>query len=329
MADAVSAVADAGNPVGSHADRRDDGGVGMSGHRYCAVELRAVQLGLEAMRRTGEIERANRIFLQGMQLLRDQVRMLEVPKRGDRFEALAIWYRRDWRNSLIVTPDNQSIEEITTKVREKLQELGYLAADKYKGVVYRSAGDTTQEDLTYAANYRPGMLIRWTGKENTLGGVRDSCGGVVRLKSGQYTEIVSADIGLDTNGNQKNLLTIRVTDGFGDRTVTFDPRLTRELDESAVRPFAIGDQVQITRGWKAGGKQIPNREVGTIMSLTEQGVGEIDFDGRRLAVDMKEWRHIDHAYAMTSHSAQSITVPRVAVHIDVGDTRIRDSCRRI
>ena len=268
-----------------------------------------------------DIKRANACYLEGLQMLRDQGRILEVPKRGDRFDAMAIWYAKDHRNSLIITPDNRSIEEISTRVRAELQKRGYLGEDIYRGIVYRGVADMTTADLQFAANYRPGQLIRWNAKINTLGGVRDSAGGEVRLRAGEYSEVLSADI-----SDHKNDVTIRVVDGFGERTITFDPRNSRghEVYETAERSFAIGDKVQLTRAWRpVPGVTLPNRESGTIVDLDKDGVGVIDFDGQRVPVDFRTMRHADWAYALTSYSAQSITVHRAAVNVDCGDTRVR------
>jgi hypothetical protein len=268
-----------------------------------------------------DIKRANACYLAGLQMLRDQGRILQVEKRGDRFDALAYWYAQDHRNSLIITPDNRSIEEITVKVRAELQKRGYLGEDIYRGIVYRGVADMTTADLQFAANYRPGQLIRWNAKINTLGGVRDSAGGEVRLRAGEYSEVLSADI-----SDHKNDVTIRVVDGFGERTITFDPRNSRghEVYETAERSFAIGDKVQLTRAWRpVPGVTLPNRESGTIVDLDKEGVGVIDFDGQRVAVDFRTMKHLDAAYALTSYSAQSITVHRAAVNVDCGDSRVR------
>ena len=39
--------------------------------------------------------------------------------------------------------------------------------------------------------------------------------------------------------------------------------------------------------------------------------------------NLKQNKHIDYAYAMTSHSAQGETVDQVLVHIDTSETRIQ------
>ena len=43
----------------------------------------------------------------------------------------------------------------------------------------------------------------------------------------------------------------------------------------------------------------------------------------RQAWNLKEYSYLDHAYAMTSHSGQGMTVDRVLIHVDTSDSRIR------
>ena len=45
--------------------------------------------------------------------------------------------------------------------------------------------------------------------------------------------------------------------------------------------------------------------------------------GRRVAWNLKEYSYLDHAYAMTSHSSQGMTVDRVLIHVDTTDSRVR------
>src|SRR5947209_16987034 len=49
----------------------------------------------------------------------------------------------------------------------------------------------------------------------------------------------------------------------------------------------------------------------------------LESKNRRVAWNLKEFNHLDHAYAMTSHSSQGMTVDRVLIHVDTGDSRIR------
>jgi ATP-dependent exoDNAse (exonuclease V) alpha subunit len=42
-----------------------------------------------------------------------------------------------------------------------------------------------------------------------------------------------------------------------------------------------------------------------------------------VAWNLNQHKHVDYAYAMTSHSSQGATVDRALIHIDTGDSRVR------
>ena len=165
-------------------------------------------------------------MIEGLQMLEDQARIWQAPNRQRRFEALAAWYAHDTEDALIVSPDNQSLDEINLAVRTKLQETGKVKPDGYEAVVLKGLRGLTDADKRIAANYEPGNVIRW-GKAGTLGGRG-------RVSSGQYTAVVAVDA-------DKNEVTIRAGDAFGVRDIAFDPRTGQgEIYESEVRQFAVG-----------------------------------------------------------------------------------------
>jgi len=68
---------------------------------------------------------------------------------------------------------------------------------------------------------------------------------------------------------------------------------------------------------------IANRAVGIIRELDDAGRAVLEIEGRRIVWDVADMPHVEYGYAMTSYSAKSLTVPRVAVHIDTEDSMIR------
>lgn len=249
-------------------------------------------------------------MIAGLTMLEDQCRIWQAPNRQRRFEAIAQWYAHDHEDAIVVTPDNLSLDEISLAVRGKLQERGLVQQEFYRAVVLKAVRGLTEADKRLASNYEAGNVIRW-GKAGTLGGRG-------RVSAGQYTPVASVDA-------QRNEVTIRVTDSFGERDVTFDPRTGQgEIYETAEREFAVGDKVRITRPWTIKrGDVIANGAIGTIRSLTPEGKAGLEIDGRLVDWNITEMPHAEHGYAMTSYMAQSLTVSRVAVHIDTGDSRVR------
>ena len=63
--------------------------------------------------------------------------------------------------------------------------------------------------------------------------------------------------------------------------------------------------------------KVANRELGTIESICEDGRLRLKMDsGRAVKLDPCKHPHLDHGYAMTSHSSQGQTADRVLIHVD-------------
>jgi ATP-dependent exoDNAse (exonuclease V) alpha subunit len=79
----------------------------------------------------------------------------------------------------------------------------------------------------------------------------------------------------------------------------------------------VGDRIQFTA--PANELKIANRELGTIEGIEEDGRLHLKIDaGRTVELDPRKHKHLhlDHGYAMTSHSSQGQTVDRVLIHVD-------------
>ena len=89
--------------------------------------------------------------------------------------------------------------------------------------------------------------------------------------------------------------------------------------EKAERSFSEGDRVQLTAPNKAAG--LANRELGTVERIDAYGDMKLRMDsGRTATVRADEPAHLDHGYAVTSHSAQGATADRVIVHAESGQS---------
>jgi len=64
-------------------------------------------------------------------------------------------------------------------------------------------------------------------------------------------------------------------------------------------------------------RHIANRELGNVEQIDSRGNLQIRLDsGRAVAFNIRENRHIDHGYAVTSYSSQGQTADRVLIHVD-------------
>jgi len=81
------------------------------------------------------------------------------------------------------------------------------------------------------------------------------------------------------------------------------------------KAFSAADRIQFTA--PANDLKVANREVGTVQSFTDDGGMSLQMDGgRSVSMDPREYPHLDHGYAVTSHSSQGQTADRVLINID-------------
>lgn len=247
---------------------------------------------------------ANGHIGEGVEALQRQRRVHEVAHRSDRFAAIAKAYAESPENTLVVSPDNKSRQEINSAIRNELKRQGSLGSDQTFRVLVRK--DVHAEDRRYAHSYRPGDSLRFHTNLPRL-----------NIRTGQLGTVVEAK-------PDQNTLSVKIGDGTTQRYVTYDPskRSNVSVFESQERAFAIGDRIQFTTPWKEKG--IASRETAAVEQLETNGNIAVRLEsGRRVAWNIKQYSHLDHAYAMTSHSSQGMTVDRVLIHVDTTDSRVR------
>jgi len=241
----------------------------------------------------------------GLSLLDEQGHIHEFSNRQERFRAIAQHYAKQPGSTLVVSPDNESRRELNRTIRHELQTVAFLGEDRHVAGVLQPRQDMTGEDRKLAAAYRAGDIVRFH-RDNKAAGA----------KRGSYATVIGID-------REANSLTVQFRDTG--RVVTYDPRRAFgvQLYESAERSFANGERIQFTSPWNE--RRIANRETGTILNIDRKGVASVQLDrsGRQLTWQIADMPHIDYAYAMTSHSAQGLTVDRVLIQIDATDSQTR------
>ena len=240
----------------------------------------------------------------GVDLLQSQDRVQTIEHRQERFRAIAHAFAEAPQSTLVISPDNRSREELNAAIRSVLKEEGQLGQDVFKLGILKNRQDLTSEDRKQASSYQPGDSVRYHKGSDVHG-----------LAAKSYASVVAVN-------PDDNLLTVRRTDG---KFVTYDPaRLSGvAVYEPEVRSFAVGDRVQFLSPWRE--KAISTRDTGTIQYLDPNGNARVRLDGsdRVVGWNLNQNKHIDYAYAMTSHSSQGATVDQVLVHIDTSETRIQ------
>ena len=227
--------------------------------------------------------------------LESQGRVHEVRGHGERIAAIAREYARAPESTLVVSPDNRSRAEINAAIRAELQAGGMVGRDEHRTPVLVPRQDLTGADRTWAARYSAGDVLLYSRGSKETG-----------IAKGEYARVLQVD------GAANRLAVVLV----GGRTVTYGPRRQQGVSvyREEQRAFSVGDRVQLTA--PSSELQLANRELGTV---TELGSGRIALkldDGRGVHIDPARHPHLDHGYAVTSHSAQGQTADRVLIHVD-------------
>src|SRR5581483_2464638 len=228
--------------------------------------------------------------------LERQNRVHEIVSREDRLAEIAKEYAREPKGTLVVSPDNESRRELNTLIHHEMQERGAVGQDEHRLHVLDSRSEMTGADRQWAAQYEAGDVVRYTRGSQVLG-----------IEPGEYALVK------DVNGKDNRISIEREN---GDQQV-YDPRRLSGVAvyEQVERSFSEGDRVQFTAPSKD--LHVANRELGTIDKINDAGDLKIRMDsGHDLEFNIREHPHLDHGYAVTSHSSQGQTADRVLVHVD-------------
>jgi ATP-dependent exoDNAse (exonuclease V) alpha subunit len=155
----------------------------------------------------------------------------------------------------------------------------------------------TGADRTWAARYEVGDVLRHSRTSKETG-----------ISRGEYARVTAIDA-------TANRLTVELHDG-SERT--YDPRRQRgaTVYREELRAFSKCDRIQFTA--PANDLKVANRELGMIEHIGDDGRLRLKMDdGRSVQLDPNRQLHLDHGYAVTSHSSQGQTADRVLIHVDI------------
>jgi hypothetical protein len=229
-----------------------------------------------------------------------QGRIHEVPGHEDRITAIAKEYAKLPDNTLVVSPDNRSRAEINQAIHAELQAKGVVGKEEHRAQVLVPRQDLTGADRIWAARYNPGDVLRYSRSSQETG-----------IAKGEYARVTRVDA-------PNNRLTVERKDGT---EIHYDPRRQQGVSvyREQERAFSVGDRVQLTA--PSPDLKLANRELGTVEGIGQDGRLSLKMDGGRpgdrvVELDPAKHPHLDHGYAVTSHSSQGQTADRVLIHAD-------------
>jgi len=231
-----------------------------------------------------------------------QGRVHQIVVREERLDAIAREYAREPQGTLVISPDNESRRELNNLIHREMQARGVVSPEAHELRVLDSRQEMTGADRQWAAQYGEGDLVRYTRGSKVLG-----------IDPGEYARVDRVDA-------RENRITIERENGTQQ---TYDPRRLSGVAvyQEVHREFSQGDRVQFTAPSRE--LQVANRELGTIERVSESGNLEIRMDsGREVQFNVREHPHLDHGYAVTSHSSQGQTADRVLIHVDTDKSEL-------
>jgi ATP-dependent exoDNAse (exonuclease V) alpha subunit len=228
--------------------------------------------------------------------LQEQGRVKEIPNAEERVRTIAKSYIESPENTLIVSPDNASRRELNVAVRQELKANGSLAPEDHTFPVLVQRQDMTGAERSWASHYEINDVVRYTRGSKAVG-----------IEAAAYALVVA----INPSANQ---LTVEKANG---QLATYDPRrltgvsVYREIQ----REFSVGDRIQFTAPDKSLG--VANRDMAAIEAIHPDGRLSVRLDNtRQIEFNPNEHRHLDHGYAVTSHSSQGLTAERVLIQAD-------------
>ncbi|MGC2473248.1 MAG: MobF family relaxase [Candidatus Sulfotelmatobacter sp.] len=225
-----------------------------------------------------------------------QGRVHEIVKREERLMEIAREYAREPQGTLVISPDNESRRELNGLIHREMQERGSVSQNEHKLRVLDSRQEMTGADRQWAGQYEEDDVVRYTRGSRVLG-----------IERGEYARVESVN-------TKENRVTIERENG---EHQTYDPHRLAGVAvyHETERAFSEGDRIQFTAPSK--NLHAANRELGTVEKINDTGDVQIRMDsGREIAFNIREHPHLDHGYAVTSHSSQGQTADRVLIHVD-------------
>jgi conjugative relaxase-like TrwC/TraI family protein len=233
--------------------------------------------------------------------LREQGRITEIADPQERLKTIARDFceQPDREITLVISPANKERVELNRLIHRELQATGQISIKNYKTKVLENRNELTGAERTFAGAYQPDDVIRYTSGSKKHG-----------IGAGEYARVVATD-------EKANTLTVKLDKS--QRQISYDPKRLQGVSvyREAERDFSAGDRLQFRAPYHA--QKVTNGELGTLEKI-EKGNLTVALDsGRSVEFPIDKNRHIDHGYAVTSHSSQGQTVNRVLVNADTSE----------
>jgi len=239
---------------------------------------------------------------EAIDALQQRGKIIEVTDEKERLKEIARAYCERPENTLVVSPRNRDRVAINSLIHQRLQREGKVSRDDHQMTIYVNRADMTGTERTFANAYVPGEdIVRYNRASRVFG-----------VEVSEYALVTAKD-------HASNEVTVHFGTG---RELTYNPQRLSGVSvyREAKREFAEGDRIQFRAPFTE--KRVTNGELGTIATIDDEELTVKLDAGREVTFNTEKFRHIDHGYAVTSHSSQGTTVDRVLINADTRESQL-------
>lgn len=198
---------------------------------------------------------------------------------------------KSYKDTLVITALNEDRRAINDGVRQALKEDGVISGQARDTEVLVNRG-MTKAQAAHAQNYQEGDVVRFGRDYKKLG-----------VDGGEYARVVEF--------SDRGTIKLQKADG---KTLDWQPQQTAQIEvfRAERRELQAGDKIRFTRNDKDRG--LNNGDVAYVKAINGDKA-TVQLKGKTVAIDLREVKHLDYAYASTIHSSQGKTVDATAFHI--------------
>ncbi|MBO9565737.1 MAG: relaxase domain-containing protein [Niastella sp.] len=195
------------------------------------------------------------------------------------------------KTALVVSPTHRQGESVTADIRNALRATGAIGPEDRTVTRYINL-NYTEADKADSRMYQPGLAVQFS---QSLKGIPRGSIWQVTVASGDQVTIIGPD------GNAASL------------PLDMAHRFT--VYRKTTLPLATGDRVTVTRNaFDRKGKRLNNGQSLTVVSVRDDGNIVLVNPASRIEYILgREFGHINHGYATTSHASQGKTVDEVFI----------------
>lgn len=208
--------------------------------------------------------------------------------------------REERDRTMIITSSNADRNAINAEIRENLKQQGDLKGEYLISTLGKTG--LTKEQLKLSSTYEKGQVVGFEKDNKKLG-----------ISKGQEGKVIDTDF-------RTNSVSLEMNDG---RIVTINPEKvtgTELYNLQENKGFAVGDRVTFGKNqdgiYASSDKtfNVRNGQTGVVEKFDGKNMTVVLDNGERRMINVESYKHVDHAYAITSYKSQGQTVDRAWHH---------------